>query len=412
MCRCLPDVALVDLHMPAPGGIRAVAAIRRTTPRVRVVAMSGDSDPTPALEALRAGAEAFLPKSAEPEALLPPLLAVLDGWAVLPAQLLRELLHSGPGFRVDLDPDERALLRSIAAGRSTLTIADQLHVSERTVKRMTAALLRKLRVGTRAEAAALAGHAGLRAGTGRNPRRRATRRLHHPPLVVARPTPAETPCRAAGRSVLERVLVDPLSQGVGEALGGGQLFAEGVDPGGGEGVEHGEPVEQRGTFRTVGGGQRVEDAEQVTHLVEGEPEGFHPFDHPEAVQVGFGVEAEAAVGTRRRDDEPDLFVVPDGADAQADPLGGLADLHESARCRATCGLRPGVAPGAGHQWPAPRVPARLPWMAALGLFSSTISTVLPRAAYFVVMASRAATEEASQTCARLMSMMTLSGSPA
>ncbi|NGM13055.1 response regulator transcription factor [Verrucosispora sp. WMMA2044] len=161
MCRCLPDVALVDLHMPAPGGIRAVAAIRRTTPRVRVVAMSGDSDPTPALEALRAGAEAFLPKSAEPEALLPPLLAVLDGWAVLPAQLLRELLHSGPGFRVDLDPDERALLRSIAAGRSTLTIADQLHVSERTVKRMTAALLRKLRVGTRAEAAALAGHAGL-----------------------------------------------------------------------------------------------------------------------------------------------------------------------------------------------------------------------------------------------------------
>ncbi|MFF5218709.1 response regulator [Micromonospora sp. NPDC000442] len=161
VCRCLPDVALVDLHMPAPGGIRAVAAIRRTTPRVRVVAMSGDGDPAPALEALRSGAEAFLPKSAEPEALLPPLLAVLDGWAVLPAQLLRDLLRSGPGARVDLDVEERVLLRSIAAGCSTLAIADQLHVSERTVKRMTAALLRKLRVSNRAEAAALAGHAGL-----------------------------------------------------------------------------------------------------------------------------------------------------------------------------------------------------------------------------------------------------------
>lgn len=162
--RCLPDLALVDLHMPPPGGIRAVAAIRRTTPRVRVVAMSGDDDTAPALEALRAGAEAFLPKTAEPEELLPPLLAVLDGWAVLPAALLRALLRPGRVPTVDLDAEERALLRSIAAGRSTLEIADQMHVSERTVKRMTAALLRKLRVSSRAEAAALAGHAGLLAG--------------------------------------------------------------------------------------------------------------------------------------------------------------------------------------------------------------------------------------------------------
>ncbi|MFI6264830.1 response regulator [Micromonospora sp. NPDC051006] len=159
--RCMPDLALVDLHMPPPGGIRAVAAIRRTTPRVRVVAMSGGDDPAPAMEALRAGAEGFLPKSSEPEELLPPLLAILAGWAVLPAQLLRGLLGPARGARVDLDGEERQLLRLIAAGRNTFEIADQLHVSERTVKRMTAALLRKLRVSSRAEAAALAGHAGL-----------------------------------------------------------------------------------------------------------------------------------------------------------------------------------------------------------------------------------------------------------
>ncbi|MGS2615042.1 response regulator transcription factor [Micromonospora sp. LZ34] len=159
--RCLPDLALVDLHMPPPGGIRAVAAIRRTNPRVRVVAMSGSDDPAPALDALRAGAEGFLPKSAEPEELLPPLLAILDGWAVLPSDLLRALLRPSRTTPVDLDGEERRLLQAIAAGRSTLEIADQLHVSERTVKRMTATLLRKLRVSSRAEAAALAGHAGL-----------------------------------------------------------------------------------------------------------------------------------------------------------------------------------------------------------------------------------------------------------
>ncbi|MGK5740874.1 response regulator [Micromonospora sp. URMC 103] len=159
--RCMPDLALVDLHMPPPGGIRAVGAIRRTTPRVRVVAMSGGDDPAPALEALRAGAEGYLPKTSEPEELLPPLLAVLDGWAVLPSALLRALLRPPRTASVDLDAEERGLLRAIAAGKSTVEIADHLHVSERTVKRMTAALLRKLRVSTRAEAAALAGVAGL-----------------------------------------------------------------------------------------------------------------------------------------------------------------------------------------------------------------------------------------------------------
>nr|WP_306344893.1 LuxR C-terminal-related transcriptional regulator [Micromonospora sp. 4G55] len=102
-----------------------------------------------------------MPKSSEPEELLPPILAVLDGWAVLPGPLLRGLLRPVRSSSVDLDSEERRLLRSIAACRSTVEIAEQLHVSERTVKRMTAALLRKLRVSSRAEAAALAGHAGL-----------------------------------------------------------------------------------------------------------------------------------------------------------------------------------------------------------------------------------------------------------
>ncbi|WP_250028860.1 response regulator [Paractinoplanes maris] len=162
--RCVPDLVMVDLHMPPPGGVRAIAAIRQEAPRVRVLAMSGDDDPAPAVRALRAGAEGFLPKSSEPADLLQPLLAALDGWVVLPAELLHAVMAQNPGPRritVPLSEEERDLLQLIAAGASTTEMATKLHVSERTVKRQTATLLRKLRVSTRAEAAALAGSAGL-----------------------------------------------------------------------------------------------------------------------------------------------------------------------------------------------------------------------------------------------------------
>ena len=162
--RTVPDLVLVDLHMPTPGGVRAIAAIRRSSPRVRIVAMSGDEDPAAALEALRVGAEGFLPKTAAVEDVLQPLLSILDGWAVLPAELLATLLGPRPGHRaapVDLDAPERQLLQLIAAGATTTEIGLQLHVSERTVKRLTATLLRKLRVSSRTEAAALAGSAGF-----------------------------------------------------------------------------------------------------------------------------------------------------------------------------------------------------------------------------------------------------------
>jgi two-component system, NarL family, nitrate/nitrite response regulator NarL len=160
------DVAVVDLHMPPPGGTRAIAAIRRADPMVRVVALSGQAEDDAVLEALRAGAAGFLPKSADPEALVRPLLAVLDGWSVLPEDLLRRLLADAApsgeqGVADRLTADERRLWRLVADGGSTVEIATTLHVSERTAKRLVAALLRTLGVHTRVEAAALAGRVNL-----------------------------------------------------------------------------------------------------------------------------------------------------------------------------------------------------------------------------------------------------------
>jgi two-component system, NarL family, nitrate/nitrite response regulator NarL len=166
------DVAVVDVQMPPPGGVRAIAAIRRVDPVVRVVAMSGSADADAAIEALGAGAVGFLPKTADPESLVRPLLAVLDGWSVLPEPLLRRLVErsaahrDGDGVAARLTSDERRLWRLVAAGAGTLEIAGTLHVSERTAKRLVAQLLRQLRVSSRVEAAALAGRVGLDAVPG------------------------------------------------------------------------------------------------------------------------------------------------------------------------------------------------------------------------------------------------------
>jgi two-component system, NarL family, nitrate/nitrite response regulator NarL len=164
--RFRADVAVVDVQMPPPGGSRAIAAVRRVEPTVRVVAMSGMADEDAAVEALRAGASSFLPKTADPEALVQPLLAVLDGWSVLPEPLLRRLLERAApgeeeGIAGQLSADERRLWRLIAAGAGTVDIATALHVSERTAKRLVAHLLRRLHVSSRVEAAALAGRVGL-----------------------------------------------------------------------------------------------------------------------------------------------------------------------------------------------------------------------------------------------------------
>jgi hypothetical protein len=122
------------------------------------------------------------------------------------------------------------------------------------------------------------------------------------------------------------VQVDMVLDLLGESLGGGELLAEGLDAGLSGGAENAEPVLQPAPLAAVRGGQVVEDLQQVAHLLQGESERFHPLHHAEPVQIGFGVEPEPALTVRGRQDKTGVFVVADGADAQPDPFGGLADL--------------------------------------------------------------------------------------
>ncbi|NIJ09671.1 DNA-binding NarL/FixJ family response regulator [Saccharomonospora amisosensis] len=159
------ELAIVDLAMPPIGGVAAIRHIKSRHPDTRILALSGTTDRGLAEEALRAGADGYLSKSADPDTLVAPLLSVAAGFRVLEPDLLTALLD---GIRRPpetilqrLDTEEMRLWGLLARGAETIEIAERMLVSERTAKRMIAALLHKLDVGSRAEAAGLAGYYGL-----------------------------------------------------------------------------------------------------------------------------------------------------------------------------------------------------------------------------------------------------------
>ncbi|GAA1189241.1 response regulator transcription factor [Pseudonocardia alaniniphila] len=159
------DIAIVDLALPPLGGVATIRRLTAAYPATRVLALSGTEDMGLAAAALRAGATGFLGKSADPEVLVAPLLTIAAGVRVLPADLLDALLaagdRAGDGLLDRLDRRDLQLWELLARGLETAEIAKPMLVSERTAKRMIAALLHKLGAANRIEAAALAGRYGL-----------------------------------------------------------------------------------------------------------------------------------------------------------------------------------------------------------------------------------------------------------
>lgn len=161
---CDADVAIVDLSMPPLGGIAAIRHIKSRHPRTRILALSGTDDIGLAEEALRAGADGFLPKTARPEALAGPLWTIAEGLRVIDGAVLEALLRNSrrrPELLDRLSAQDLKLWALLATGMETTEIAERMLVSERTAKRMVAALLNRLDVTSRIAAATLAGQVGL-----------------------------------------------------------------------------------------------------------------------------------------------------------------------------------------------------------------------------------------------------------
>lgn len=165
VANCDADVAIVDLTMPPLGGLAAIRHIKSQSPTTRILALSGTDDLGLAEEALRAGADGFLPKTARPEALAGPLWTIAEGLRVMDGAVLDDLLSQARRPPIELlerlSDQDLKLWTLLAAGLENAEMADRLLVSERTAKRMMATLLNKLGVTNRICAAAMAGKFGL-----------------------------------------------------------------------------------------------------------------------------------------------------------------------------------------------------------------------------------------------------------
>ncbi len=155
-----PDIVLLDLVLPGLSGVQTAQRLRDTHPDVKVVVLTSFSSQDSVLPAVRAGVAGYLLKDVGPAELAGALRAVHHGGAPLHPRVAATVLHSVTD-RDPLTARETEVLRLIGRGLSNRLIARALVLSEKTVKAHVSAILGKLRVADRTQAALIAIRDGL-----------------------------------------------------------------------------------------------------------------------------------------------------------------------------------------------------------------------------------------------------------
>lgn len=168
-----PDIILLDLRMPDMSGLDVLQAVKETDLKIPVVMLTTSNDEQDLVEALRNGAQGYLLKDMEPDELVGALRDIEKGKNVVAQGLtdvLARMVQGDPGEEQtpkdspfsELTPRELEILCLLADGQSNKVIARNLGISDGTVKLHVKAILRKLEVHSRVEAAVIAVEQGLR----------------------------------------------------------------------------------------------------------------------------------------------------------------------------------------------------------------------------------------------------------
>jgi DNA-binding NarL/FixJ family response regulator len=155
---CHPDITLMDLQMPEMNGLDALIAIRNESPEAKIIVLTTYTGDVQIVRALKAGAQGYLLKNTLHKELLDTIRAVHAGKKALSPEASYEVAEHATDDT--LTPAEIAVLRLIAAGNANKQIADQLSITEETVKSRVKNILSKLGANDRTHAAMI----GLKRG--------------------------------------------------------------------------------------------------------------------------------------------------------------------------------------------------------------------------------------------------------
>jgi DNA-binding NarL/FixJ family response regulator len=157
----MPDVVLVDVHMPGGGGVAVVKNAAETSPDVRFLALSVSDAPEDVIAMIRAGCRGYVTKSISPDELADAIRRVDSGDAVFSPSLAGFVLEAfSKAVPIEEDPEldqltprEREVLRQIARGYQYKQVARRLDISTKTVETHVSSVLRKLQLSNRHELA-------------------------------------------------------------------------------------------------------------------------------------------------------------------------------------------------------------------------------------------------------------------
>ncbi len=167
-----PDIILLDMRMPGIDGLGVLKLLRQNELALPIVMLTTSTEESDLLESLREGAQGYLLKDMEPDELVLALRDIVSGKTVVAPDLAPILARAVQGnvsekkepastpFS-DLTPRETEILGLLAEGQSNKAIARNLGISDGTVKLHVKAILRKLEVHSRVEAAVMAVEYGM-----------------------------------------------------------------------------------------------------------------------------------------------------------------------------------------------------------------------------------------------------------
>jgi DNA-binding NarL/FixJ family response regulator len=174
---CSPDVALIDIDIPAEAGFLAMRQLKKYWPNAGIIALTSDYDEAKLFQVLKAQASACLHKSTTAEKLIESVRQVADGDHPIKESLVTHPSLADRVFRqfqeyfrqtesrrrlvAQLTPREVEILNYLARGLMNKQIATELGISEQTIKNHVTSILRKLNANARAEAVDVAIREGL-----------------------------------------------------------------------------------------------------------------------------------------------------------------------------------------------------------------------------------------------------------